>query len=258
MAKKYLRTSDVAKAVGCHPNTVRLYETLEFIPPVRRTSSGYRQFTEAHVDCMVLARLAFQGPFPGRAIRRSVIALVKQAATGDLGGALEAAYSHLALVQAERAHAESAVRLLERWAQGTAADATRAPLRIGETAKLLGVSVDMLRNWERNGLLDVPRDPDNGYRYYGAEEISRLRVIRMLIRAGYSVMAILRMLLQLDQGTTDDLRQAIDTPAPDEDVYSAADRWLTALAEQERRAMDIIGHLEMMIDKQGVQAVTRR
>ncbi len=83
---------------------------------------------------------------------------------------------------------------------------------------LLGVSVDMLRNWERNNLLDAPRDPDNGYRYYGAEEISRLRVIRMLIRAGYSVMAILRMLRQLDGGAADDLRQAIDTPAPDEDV----------------------------------------
>ncbi len=250
MTKKYLRTSEVAKAAGCHPNTVRLYETWEFIPPIKRTSNGYRQFTEAHVDCMILARLAFRGPWPGGAIRRSVIALVKQAATGDLGGALEAAYAHLAVVQTERAHAESAVRLLERWAQGASADATRAPLRIGETAKLLGVSVDMLRNWERNGLLDAPRDPDNNYRYYGAEEISRLRVIRMLIRAGYSVMAILRMLLQLDGGTADDLRQAIDTPAPDEDVYSAADRWLSALAEQEQRAMDIIGHLEMMIGKQ--------
>ncbi len=250
MNEKYLRTSDIAKAAGCHPNTVRLYETLGFIPPVLRTPGGYRQFTEFHADCMILARLAFRGAWPGKAIRQSVVKLVKQAATGDLGGALEAGYAHLALVQAERAHAESAVRLLERWAQGMAADATRAPLRIGETAKLLGVSVDMLRNWERNGLLDVPRDPDNGYRYYGAAEIGRLRVIRMLIRAGYSMMAILRMLLQLDGGLTGNLRQAIDTPAPDEDVYSAADRWLSTLAEQEQRAMDIIAHLETMIGKQ--------
>jgi DNA-binding transcriptional MerR regulator len=249
MTRKYLRTSDVAKAADCHPNTVRLYEEWEFIPPVSRTASGYRQFTEAHADHMVLARMALRGSWPGRAIRRSIIALVKQAATGDLGGALEAAYAHLALVYAERAQAESAVRLLERWAQGTPADATRDPLRIGETAELLGVTRDMLRNWERNGLLDVPRDPNNNYRYYGAEEISRLRVIRMLIRAGYSIMAILRMLLQLDRGTTDDLSQALDTPAPDEDVYSAADRWLSALAEQEQRAADIIAQLEMMIHK---------
>jgi DNA-binding transcriptional MerR regulator len=249
MTREYLRTSDVAKAAGCHPNTVRLYEEWGLLPPVPRTPSGYRKFTEAHADCMVLARMAFRGAYPGRAIRHSVVALIKQAASGDLGGALEAAYSHLALVQAERAQAESAVRLLERWAQGTAADATRAPLRIGETAKLLGATTDMLRDWERNGLLEVPRDPNNGYRYYGAEEISRLRVIRMLIRAGYSMMAILRMLLQLDQGAADNLSQILDTPAPDEDVYSAADRWLSALTEQEHRAMDIIAHLEMMIDK---------
>jgi hypothetical protein len=32
-------------------------------------------------------------------------------------------------------------------------------------------------------------------------------------------MAILRMLTQLDQGQRDGLRQALDTPHPDEDVY---------------------------------------
>ena len=125
-------------------------------------------------------------------------------------------------MQSERAQAESAVKLLERWARGTAADATSAQLRIGQVADLLGVSGDMLRNWERNGLIAVPRDPHNGYRTYGAGEISRLRVIRMLRQAGYSMMAILRMILQLDRGQTSDLRRALDTPAPDEDVYSAA------------------------------------
>ena len=55
--------------------------------------------------------------------------------------------------------------------------------------------------------------------------MDRLRVIRMLLRAGYSMMAILRMLLQLDRGA--DPRQALDTPHPDEDVYTAADRWLS-------------------------------
>lgn len=249
MTKKYLRTSDVAKAAGCHPNTVRLYETLGFLPPIPRTASGYRQFTEVHADQMVLARMALREPYPGKAIRKSSVALVLQAATGDLGGALEAAYTHLALVQVERAQAETAVRLLERWAQGAAADATVQPLRIGETAKFLGVTTDMLRNWERNGLIDVPRDPHNGYRTYGAADIGRLRVIRMLIRAGYSTMAILRMLIHLDEGGDTNLGEVLDTPAPDEDVYTAADRWLTTLTAQEQRALEIIAHLEIMIHK---------
>ena len=249
MKPRSLRTSDVAKAVGVHPNTVRLYEEWGFLPPIPRSPSGYRMFTEAHVDQMRLARTAFRGPWPGRNIRQSALALVRRAAAGDLGGALEQAYSHLALVQAERAQAEAAAELLERWAQGTAADATAEPLWIGAAARLLGVTTDVLRNWERDGLIKVPRDPRNGYRLYGAAEIGRLRVIRMLRRAGYSTMAILRMLLQLEKNQGGDLRQALDTPRPDEDVYSAADRWLSTLAALEQRAMDIIALLEDMIGK---------
>ena len=93
----------------------------------------------------------------------------------------------------------------------------------------LGVTIDILRNWDRNGLIDVPRDPSNGYRRYGAREISRLRVIRMLSRAGYSLSAILRMLIQLDRGEKTDLRRALDTPRPDEDVYLASDRWISTV-----------------------------
>ena len=51
-----LRASDIAKAVGVHPNTVRLYEEWGFLPPVPRSPSGYRLFTAAHLDQMRLAR----------------------------------------------------------------------------------------------------------------------------------------------------------------------------------------------------------
>jgi DNA-binding transcriptional MerR regulator len=249
MKSRYLRTSDIAQAAGVHPNTVRLYEEWGFLPPIPRSASGYRRFTEAHLDQMRLARAALHGPWPGRNIKRSALDMVRQAASGDLGGALEQAYHHLALVQAERAHAEAAAGLLDRWAQGAAADATAASLRIGQAARLLGVTTDVLRNWERNGLIQVPRDPHNGYRMYGAVEIGRLRVIRMLSRAGYSLMAILRMLLQLDRGQKEDLRQVLDTPRPDEDVYSAADRWLSTLVAFEQRARELIAQLEEMVRK---------
>jgi DNA-binding transcriptional MerR regulator len=247
---QHLYTSDIAKAVGVHPNTVRLYEEWGFLQPVPRSSSGYRLFSEAHLDQMRLARTALHGRWPGRNIRRSAVELVRQSASGDLSGALEQAYQHLARVQAERAQAEAAAQLLERWAQGVAADSTSQPLQIGQAARLLGASTDMLRNWERNGLIQVPRDPGNGYRLYTAKELGRLRVIRMLSRAGYSQMAILRMLLHLDREQGGDLRQVLDTPRLDEDIYVAADRWLTSLGEQEQRAIDMIAQLEAMIAKQ--------
>jgi DNA-binding transcriptional MerR regulator len=195
---------------------------------------------------MRLAWTALKGPYPGG--KQPVLELVKCVTLGDLGGALEYAYVYLAQIQGERAHAEAAAELLERWAQGAATDATAQVLQIGAVAKLLGVSTDVLRNWERNGLIKVPRNPRNGYRLYGAAEIGRLRVIRTLSRAGYGLMAILRMLLHLGRGGQD-LRHALDTPDPDEDICYATDRWLSTLAEQEQRALDVIVQLEALIDK---------
>ena len=140
MKPQHYSTQQVARAAGVHPNTVRLYEVWGFLPPIPRAPNGYRLYTEFHIDQMRFARTALHGGWPGRNIRESAVTLVRRSASGDLGGALEMAYRHLALVQAERAQAEGAANLLERWAQGTAIDATAKPLRIKDAAKLLGVT----------------------------------------------------------------------------------------------------------------------
>ena len=46
------RTTEVATAIGIHPNTVRLYEELGLIPTPERESNGYRIFTEFHIQLM--------------------------------------------------------------------------------------------------------------------------------------------------------------------------------------------------------------
>ena len=54
------KTAEIAKMIGIHPNTVRLYEKLELIPKPERLSNGYRVFTDFHIEQFKLARLAFQ------------------------------------------------------------------------------------------------------------------------------------------------------------------------------------------------------
>lgn len=54
------KTSEIAAAIGVHPNTVRLYEELGLIPKPQRLPNGYRVFTELHVEQFRLARLAFR------------------------------------------------------------------------------------------------------------------------------------------------------------------------------------------------------
>ena len=246
---RYLRTSDLAKAVGVHPNTVRLYEQWGFLPKARRSPSGYRRFTEYHLDQLRLIRLIFSGGWPGRSIRKLGLGIIQHSAAGDLGGALEMAHQMVLQVRSERAQAESAATFLERWAAGTPIDATAKSLRIGEAASLLNTTIDAIRNWERNRLIKVPRNPTNGYRLYSASEIGRLRVIRMLLRAGFSMMAILRMVSQLDRGDADNLRQTLDTPHPGEDVFMVNDHWLSALEEFQERALQVVALLEEMLGK---------
>ncbi len=246
-----LSTAKIARLTGVHPNTVRLYEAIGWISPAPRSPSGYRLFKEAHIDQMRLARTALAGAWPGRNIRRSLLRLVGLTAREDYGAALEQAYHNLAVVHSERAQAEAAARLLERWAQGAPVDATERPLTIAEAARRLELTPDVLRNWERDGLLETPRHRRNGYRQYGQPEMARLRVIRMLRQAGYSLLAILRMLVRLERGEAQNLRQSLDTPPEDEDIFTAADRWLTTLTQEERRAGQLIEILEGMIGKYG-------
>jgi hypothetical protein len=64
-------------------------------------------------------------------------------------------------------------------------------------------------------------------------------------------MSILRMCLELDTGRTRDLKTVLDTPREDEDIFRAADRWLTTLQEQEKLAQRVIQLIEKQIVSKG-------
>lgn len=248
MAAKPLRTSDLARAVGVHPNTVRLYAEWGLIPPVERSLAGYRLFTQRHLDCLRLARTIYAAQYPGRGFRALGNAIIQSAVADDWTGALEKAYEHLLVVRIELQHANEAANLLEHWAQNMAdSNPDEEPLGIGEVSTLLGVSHDVIRNWERNGLISVPRNSYNNYRLFGKREIERMRIIRMLSQAGYSHMAMLRMFIELDRGHTRELKKILDTPRPDEDIFTAADHWLTTLHEQQELAWQVIRLIEERI-----------
>jgi hypothetical protein len=73
----------------------------------------------------------------------------------------------------------------------------------------------------------------------------------VLRNAGYSLMAIYRMLNQLDADSSTDIKHALDTPHPDEDVFHATDRWLSTLQSIENTARDLIRILEEWIKRKG-------
>jgi len=249
LASKFLRTKDIAREIGVHVNTIRLYESSGFLPPIPRGENGYRQYDSTHLEQARLAHLTIHWPYLGD--KTLLIRLVKSAATDDLGMAMELAYRYLADVRVERTYAESAIEFLERWAAGHVMDTAPQTMHIREAAAHLAVSVDMLRNWERSGLIIIPRDPSNQYRRYGSAEFGRLRVIHTLVQSGFSLMAILKMLKQFDTGSTDNLRNALNLPLGEslnEAIDIIADRRLDSLIQLEQRAQAIIRQIGLLID----------
>ena len=51
-------------------------------------------------------------------------------------------------------------------------------LRIGEFAKSLGVSIQTLRNWDKEGKLKPTYITENGYRYYSEDLLNKFRNIK--------------------------------------------------------------------------------
>jgi DNA-binding transcriptional MerR regulator len=246
---KAYRTSDLARTVGIHPNTVRLYVEWGLIPEVERSPAGYRLFTQHHLDCLRLARLIYASEYPGRGLRAEGKEIIEYAVADDWDGALECTYKYLSSVRAELEHANTAAALLENWAQSRDLEPDKNPLAIGEVSRLLGVSLDIIRNWERNGLITIPRNSYNGYRLFGKKEIERLQIIRLLSRAGYSHMAILRMFIELDRGNLTGLKNVLDTPREDEDLFTAADHWLSTLHAQEQMVQRVIQLIQELLAK---------
>ena len=52
---------------------------------------------------------------------------------------------------------------------------------IHEIAKLLGISTDAIRLYEKEGLVTPVHDPQNGYRYYETLDIQRIMGIYSVV-----------------------------------------------------------------------------
>lgn len=83
-------------------------------------------------------------------------------------------------------------------------------LRIGEAARLSGVGAANIRYYEKEGLLPTQARNEASYRLYGADDIHRLRFIR-ICRAMDMSLAEVRKLLGLDLTDKADCLQARET-----------------------------------------------
>ena len=244
---KTYTTSQIAKIIGIHPNTVRMYEEWGLIPLAERKSNGYRIFTDLHIQQLRLARTAFQIEVLQNGLRKKAVDTVKLSAKGNFDKALMFAEEYLSQIQREKINAEESIRIAQQILSGKSAEHTLL-LKRKEVSEYLDISMDTLRNWERNGLLQVKRK-ENGYRAYTSDDIERLKIIRTLRLANYSLEAILRMLNALEHDPQINISQVLNTPQAVADIISVCDKLIVSLRDAEKNAKKMINMILDMKEK---------
>lgn len=244
---KIYSTSQIAKLIGIHSNTVRLYEHLNLIPKPSRKSNGYRVFTDLHVAQFRLARTAFQIEVVHNKLRKTIINIVKLSAEEKYDEAISLTKSYIYKVDEEISNAKEAVDITKKLLKKSDIN-NNVSLKRKAVSNLLGITMDTLRNWEMNGLLCIKRS-EKGYRIYNAQDIQRLRIIKSLRCANYSLSAILRMLNTLSNHPDADIHHLLNSPSSNEDIVSVCDQLIVSLIKAKKNAEMMIHLLDEMRKK---------
>jgi DNA-binding transcriptional MerR regulator len=76
-------------------------------------------------------------------------------------------------------------------------------MRIGEVAEQVGITVEAIRFYEKQGLIGLPRRTESGYRDYPGDVVQHVSFIKRTKELGFSLKEIKElMLLQHTPGTT--------------------------------------------------------
>ncbi|WP_432667614.1 MerR family transcriptional regulator [Wukongibacter baidiensis] len=243
MREKTYTTKQIADITNVHPNTVRLYEKWGYISKTERMKNNYRMFNEKHLYQMRLARVSLPGPYPidGKIVH----GLVKKFAADDVEGALKSAKEYLEKVDVETERAKAALRVLDNWFEDNLGDRNNIIIRTRKkAANYIGVSIDSLRTWERNGLFSIEKD-SRGILIFSEWDIEKIMVIRLLRNCGYSIASLLRVFGK--EGKLEEKPSKIlSLPDNDSDINYDTDMFLKYLDEHRDRAKKII---ELIIQK---------
>lgn len=231
-------TCQVARRIGIHPNTVRLYEALALISKPVRKSNGYRVFTELHLAQFELARTAFQIELLQKGLRKQIIDVVKLAANARYDDAIALTRLYVRTVREEMDNAKEAVAITKALLEG-GSPANTVFLKRKDASDAVGITMDTLRNWEMNGLVEVGRK-ENGYRVYTNGDLQKLRIIRALRCANYSLSAILRMMNALNRNADADIARVLNMPEKSEEIVSVCDSLLLSLNLAEKNARQMV------------------
>ncbi len=104
-------TSQIAKTVGIHPNTVRMYEEWGLIQKPVRKPNGYRVFTDIHLKQFLLVRKALQTEVLQSGLHKRIIQAVKLSAGYHFDEAIDLLDEYIQVAKKEILHVKEAASL---------------------------------------------------------------------------------------------------------------------------------------------------
>jgi DNA-binding transcriptional MerR regulator len=106
-------------------------------------------------------------------------------------------------------------------------------VKIGELAKIAGISISTVRFYEGQGLMPKPQTRDSGYREYGPQDLERLRLIVAAKRQRFPLKLIRTCLDALDQ-----------EPEPCQEIAALVKERITTIGREIRDLQRLHAHLE--------------
>jgi len=193
VGKKRLRPVDLAREHGLSAQAVRNYEAQGIVPTAGRTPHGYRAYTPLHARALrtFVALVPAHGHQTATGIMRAVNTDDMDTALTLLDG------SHAQLLQDRETLAAVDAALRDLASSGPQAPIQRGEMFIGQLARQLGIVPATLRKWEKAGLVEPHRDPETGYRVYGAADVRDAHLAHQLRRGGYLLRQISPLIAQV-------------------------------------------------------------
>lgn len=223
-------TSEIAKIIKVHPNTVMLYEKWGYISSVERKENGYRIYTEKHLEQIKIVRLVQKEKLIKCYMKLEIQEILRSIAKGNLNRALKLAEKHLLHIENEKNTEIKIITIIEKILNDNKENLNEESLNRSGVAKFLNLSIDKIINWERNGMIEVPRNKKNGYREYSQNEIRLLKVIKVLRKEDYSTQCIVMMINKLKENN-----------------HNMQGQMLSSLDESEEYAKELIYRIKQLI-----------
>jgi MerR family copper efflux transcriptional regulator len=125
-------------------------------------------------------------------------------------------------------------------------------MRSGELAKRVGVNVETLRFYEREGLLPKPARTRSGYRQYEKRDLERVRLIRSCQEIGFTLREV-KEVLELHRVLASAERAGRMKPRARARLLAAADRRLALIDEKLRTLLKVRTDMAALVATLGGQ-----